>query len=366
VSSAELERRLAGRAVAIVSCFRLRETLASEGIVYYPSQYAVELARHCPVWWVNPPARRPRRPRHVQGVAELDLVGRSEPIGFYGGIEWRQLRGYLRGIRRKTPDCELLVFTFSTVLPEPEPAGAVRRVGFVGDDFLPLDHPYLTECDLLVCTSRTHAEQVAARADLPPALQLSMGVGEAFLAAATAARRTGRLRSLFPHPDRPLAVYFGTLRRADVPLLVETIRLRPDVNILCAGTLGDEVDPRWSDDLDLPNVRFLPRYRNDEMPSLLADADVGLIAYAVDEFNAGSSPTKLFEYFALGLPVVSTALPYPAEEEALLRTASSPGEFAAAIDAALADDGGRAERVALAASSTPSSRLLSILRALDR
>jgi glycosyltransferase involved in cell wall biosynthesis len=366
VSSAELERRLAGRAVAIVACFRLAETLASDGIVYFPSQYAVELARHAPVWWVNPPARRPRRPRRVHGVAELDLVGRSEPIGFYGGIEWRQLRGYLRGIRRKTPDRELLVLTFSTVLPAPEPHGAVRRVGFVGDDFLPLDHPYLAECDLLVCSSRLHAEQIAQRDDLPPALQLSMGVGTPFLERAAGARSSGRLRGLFDDPARPLAAYFGTLRRADVGLLAEVARLRPDVNFLCAGTLGDEDDAAVAAQLRRPNVRFVPRYRNDEMPALLADVDVGLIAYAVDDFNRGSSPTKLFEYFALGLPVVSTPLPYPAAEAALLRSAATAEEFAAELDGALAAAAdGRDARIALARCSTPPQRLLTILRALD-
>lgn len=362
----ELALLLAGRAVAIVSCFRLRETLAGEGVVYFPSQYALELARHCPVLWVNPPGRRPRRASRCGAVEVVDVVGRPRDDGFFGRVEWVQARRRLRRFRRSHRERELLLLTFSTVLPELEPSGGVRRVGFVGDSFLPLEHPYLGACELLVCSSQGHAELIAARSDLPRALQLSMGVTKSYLEQAERARGSGsgRLRVLFAEPERPLVAYFGMLRRADVALLAELARRRPHVNLCCAGTLGDEADPHYGGALDFPNVRFLPRYRHDEMAELVGDADVGLVAYAVDEFNLGAAPTKLFEYFALGLPVVSTPLAYPPRDERLVAIARDADELVAAVDAALDAPGDPEQRIAAAATSTPEHRLLELLRAL--
>lgn len=356
----DLAPLLAGRAVAIVSCFRYAETLASPDLVYFPAQYARELAEHCPVLWVNPPGRRPRPPRRAGRVRLVDTIGGRQPrIGVWQGLPLLQARLALARFARAQRHRGLLLLAFSSVLP-PGTGPAARRVAFLGDDFFPLEHPFLRECDLVVCSSRLHAERVRATPGLPPALQLSMGVTPRFLERARAARPDAALRDLFPHPERPLAAYFGTVERADVALLAGLAQLRPHVNLLLAGTLGDLVP----EELRRENVAVVARYRNEEMPGLLAGVDVGLIAYAENEFNAGSSPTKLFEYLALGLPVVSTDLGYPPDLAPYVRLGSTPESFAAAVDAALAEPGDAEGRRDVAARSTPRHRLAALLREL--
>lgn len=356
----DLGPRLANRAVSIVSCFRYAETLTSDGLVYFPAQYARALAEHAPVLWINPPGRRPRLPRRVGKVLVVDTLGAQAEIGRWRGAPLTQatvvLRAFVRAHRRKA----LLLLHFSTVFPAGTRLPPARRAAFLGDSFFPLDDPYLRECDLLVCSSQAHAERVRATSGLPPALQLSMGVTEAFLARAAGAARTGRAPALFARPERPIVAYFGRLARADVALIAGLARRLPDVNVLLAGTLGDR-----RPELELPNVRFLDRYGNDEMPELLADVDCGLIAYAIDEFNLGASPTKLFEYFALGLPVVSTPLSYPPDLGSLVRIATDADEAAREVSSALGAPGDPAPRHAAATASTPEHRLTALLRQLD-
>jgi glycosyltransferase involved in cell wall biosynthesis len=57
-------------------------------------------------------------------------------------------------------------------------------------------------------------------------------------------------------------------------------------------------------------VRFVGRYRFDELTNLYSTTDVGLVVYPVDESINHTIGNKLFDYFACGKPViVSPAVP---------------------------------------------------------
>ncbi len=60
---------------------------------------------------------------------------------------------------------------------------------------------------------------------------------------------------------------------------------------------------------DLPNVELTGEVPFHELPAHLAEFDVGLIPFRVNELTRATNPIKLYEYFACGLPVVSSALP---------------------------------------------------------
>jgi glycosyltransferase involved in cell wall biosynthesis len=69
----------------------------------------------------------------------------------------------------------------------------------------------------------------------------------------------------------------------------------------------------------------------------MAEFDVGLIPFLVNPLTLATNPIKLYEYFACGMPVVSTALPEVASYAPLAYLAGSAEEFARQVSAALAE-----------------------------
>ncbi|MBN1461203.1 MAG: glycosyltransferase [Armatimonadetes bacterium] len=91
------------------------------------------------------------------------------------------------------------------------------------------------------------------------------------------------------------------LRRAAIRLVD-----RPDIRVY---VIGDPIPG-----LDLPaNATLLGRRSYDEMPGLLASMSIGVATYRRPDwsrYGVFSSPLKLFDYFASGLPVIGS----PAEQ----------------------------------------------------
>jgi glycosyltransferase involved in cell wall biosynthesis len=96
------------------------------------------------------------------------------------------------------------------------------------------------------------------------------------------------------------------------------------------------------------NVFILGRKEYRQVPAYVNVLDVGLILFKPGRIADTIDPIKLYEYFCLGKPVVTTRLK-PLEgfnDGRLLREASTPNEFAEAIDFFLRNDreGWRAAR----------------------
>jgi glycosyltransferase involved in cell wall biosynthesis len=143
--------------------------------------------------------------------------------------------------------------------------------------------------------------------------------------------------------DSPLATlpaprmgFLGTIDdRVDVDLLVAVARQLPDVALVMAGPVKQHlVDV--SALAALPNVHFLPAYAHDAAPAMVAALDVCLIPYRINSYTEGLSPLKLYEYLAMGKPVVTTDLPYVRREAAHVDIAQGSDAFAAAVQCYLA------------------------------
>jgi glycosyltransferase involved in cell wall biosynthesis len=87
-------------------------------------------------------------------------------------------------------------------------------------------------------------------------------------------------------------------------------RLRPDLpdiqlTIHGRGEFLDDLQ-RLAEQLELEAcVHFSTEYMPmEELPTLIASADLGLVPYRRDVFTDGILPTKLMEYTALGMPAV--------------------------------------------------------------
>ena len=110
------------------------------------------------------------------------------------------------------------------------------------------------------------------------------------------------------HMPRPIIGFAGSLGPwVDYELLRNAAAMTPEWSYVLIGPVnpGIELGPLKA----LPNVYFTGAVPHVELPSYYASFDCGLIPYLVDQFTQFTFPSKLAEYLAAGLPVVSTSLP---------------------------------------------------------
>ena len=135
---------------------------------------------------------------------------------------------------------------------------------------------------------------------------------------------------------RPRLGYVGSIdeRAFDAPLVASLARLRADWSFVLCG----RADPPAVRRLDgLANVHVLGRIDYADVPAFLRGFDVCLIPYRTDGPARYVHPKKLYEYLAVGKPVVTTPLPALATSDAPHRSAATAEEFVAAVEEALAE-----------------------------
>jgi len=108
-------------------------------------------------------------------------------------------------------------------------------------------------------------------------------------------------------PDGPVAVYLGTIHtdRIDLDLCVETARViqgRGRMVLVGPAPLNPQDTRRLMD----AGVIMLGAKDRAEVPAYLQHADVLVVPHAVTPFTESLDPIKLYEYRAVGRPVVST------------------------------------------------------------
>jgi glycosyltransferase involved in cell wall biosynthesis len=149
---------------------------------------------------------------------------------------------------------------------------------------------------------------------------------------ATARRRGPRAR--------PVAGYVGVLdERIDFGLVEGLAAALPDWDVELVGPVHPKIAgqplPRAA------NLRYRGQAGYEQLPGLMAGFDVAIMPFARNEATRSISPTKTLEYFAAGLPVVSTSIRDVADDYGdVVRLADESGAFAAACRAALRDPAG--------------------------
>ncbi len=105
---------------------------------------------------------------------------------------------------------------------------------------------------------------------------------------------------------RPILGYSGGLHRfVDFELLRDVARAYPAGSLVLVGPLQSPPGELRNE----ANVHFLGPVGIRALPSLVAAFDVALIPYRLATYTDTVFPTKLYEYLAMGRPVVSTDLP---------------------------------------------------------
>lgn len=107
----------------------------------------------------------------------------------------------------------------------------------------------------------------------------------------------------------PVIGYFGALATwFDYELISVLAKNRPQYEIVLIGwdydgTVNDQDFDRY------PNIHYLGAKKYSVLPQYAIWFDVATIPFKINEITKSTSPVKLFEYMALGNPIVTTEMP---------------------------------------------------------
>jgi hypothetical protein len=140
--------------------------------------------------------------------------------------------------------------------------------------------------------------------------------------------------------ERPVVGYYGALASwFDYALVHDVAKVRPDLEFLL---IGEDYDGslKKAGVPELRNVTLLPPVPYAQLPRYAQLFDVSMIPFVPNEITHATSPLKLFEYMALGTPIVTTDLA-ECRKYASCLIARDAGSFSRQLDAALraANDG---------------------------
>ncbi|HMC68326.1 MAG TPA: glycosyltransferase, partial [Mycobacteriales bacterium] len=129
--------------------------------------------------------------------------------------------------------------------------------------------------------------------------------------------------------ERKVAGYVGVIdERLDLDLIASLARLLPDWDIHMVGPTA-KIDPDLLPTAD--NIRYLGMQSYEQLPAVMAEFDVALMPFAMNDATKSISPTKTLEYLAAGLPVVSSRVPdVVADWSDVVHLADDAEQFAAA------------------------------------
>ena len=166
-----------------------------------------------------------------------------------------------------------------------------------------------------------------------------------------------------PHPTvagPPAAGYVGALDSwFDVDSVEQAARRNPQCRFLIAGRPEYRALRRLT---TLSNVELVGEVPYHQLPDFLSRLTVALIPFAITPLTLMTNPIKLYEYFSLGLPVVSSALPEAQAMGDLVYIGETPADFSRQVTRALAeeDSGLKARRRELASRESWVSRAYAI------
>ncbi|MGA7877617.1 MAG: glycosyltransferase, partial [Desulfoferrobacter sp.] len=130
----------------------------------------------------------------------------------------------------------------------------------------------------------------------------------------------------------PIVGYFGALAKwLDYDLLNLLAKSRPKYELLI---IGVDYDGSLQQLHSLPNVHYLGQKPYKILPNYGAWFDVSIIPFQAGEIADTTSPIKLFEYMALGTPIVTTDMKECKKYRSVLWAKNSQ-EFIESVDRAL-------------------------------
>jgi UDP-galactopyranose mutase len=305
-----------------------------DGVRQRPHHLLSRLARHVPVVVVEEPSGAAhdrddvRREGNVTIVRPLRRRGWSTPLVDDAAIATARahLPGGRTGAWLYTPMMLELLDAFAAAPIVADVMDDLANFDFAPPGMRAREAELLARADVVFAGGRTlYERRRSASANIycyPSGVEI-----ERF------AVRTG------PHPltamlRGPVFAYVGVIdERLDYALVAALADAFPDGHVVLAGPVV-KVDARRLP--QRPNVHYTLHVPYASLPSLLAGVDVGLMPFARNRATASISPTKTLEYFAAGLPVVSTPIAdVVSDYDGIAYIAADAPAFVAAARAAL-------------------------------
>lgn len=133
---------------------------------------------------------------------------------------------------------------------------------------------------------------------------------------------------------KPIIGYYGALASwFDYEMVKNLAKEKPDYNIVLIGIKYDDTFDKANLN-EYSNIYFLGPKNYDVLTNYASHFDVCTIPFLINDITQATSPLKLFEYMALGKPIVTTAMKECKKYESVM-IAKSQNEFVTLIDKAL-------------------------------
>jgi len=174
-----------------------------------------------------------------------------------------------------------------------------------------LEKLLIRSCDLMVVNS--HVLYDVHRLERPDIQLVPLGFD-----LHTFSAKTMKSFIHLPH-NQPIIGYIGGINsRLDYHLLLHLIKKNNRYDFIFVGPIQEHethqffessVRPKIDALFSLRNVHHFPYLPKDEIPGIISQFDICMIPYDVSvDFNRYCYPMKLFEYFYMGKPVISTPI----------------------------------------------------------
>jgi len=131
--------------------------------------------------------------------------------------------------------------------------------------------------------------------------------------------------------QKPIIGFYGAIAEwLDYELITRLAQIQQDWNFVFIGKIWTDIGKIK----EIPNIHFLGLIPYQDLPHFAKKFDVAIIPFLVNQITDSVSPIKLFEYAALGKPVVATPFYEITQycDQPFIRLANTAEEFSEKIE----------------------------------